>query len=104
VLVKNLGPRAAAEVENMALDLLSHVSSFACIGLARPVGFTCYNPACRNLQGLSEVGLVVPGVKGEPRGEGAGGCGRCKAVCYCSRSCQWHHSEEHRAFCRSSLK
>jgi hypothetical protein len=101
--VQNLGSTAAA-VDNMALDLLNHVSSLACIGLGRPVGFSCYNPVCGNLQGSSEVGLVVPRVQGAARGEGAGVCGRCKAVCYCSRFCQWHHLKGHLPFCRSSLK
>jgi hypothetical protein len=101
-MVQALGPSAAG-VEDLALALLSHVNGVACIGLGRPVGFSCFNPTCGNLQGLSELGLVVPGVTGAPRREGAGVCGRCKAGCYCNRFCQRHHWEDHRAFCRSSF-
>jgi hypothetical protein len=103
-ILQKSGPTAAAVVEDMALDLLNHVSSSARIGLGRPVVFSCYNPRCGNLHGLSEVGLVAPGVKGASRSEGAGVCGRCKAVCYCSRECQRRHWEKHRGFCRPFLK
>ena len=47
-----------------------------------PVGFCCNNPDCRELGGLSELGLVQ-GPKGA-----RGVCGGCGLACYCSRECQ----------------
>jgi hypothetical protein len=88
-------PISAAAVEDLAEVLLAHVYKLALSGLGRPVGFSCNNPTCPNLRGFSEVGLVVPGVKGAPRREGAGVCGRCKAACYCSHWCQWNHAQDH---------
>jgi hypothetical protein len=96
---------AAAAVEDIAQDVLGHMSSLWFIGLLRPAGFSCNNPRCGNLQGLSEVGVVVPGVEGAARaGEGAGVCRVCKAACYCCRSCQLCHMGEHLAFCVPALK
>jgi hypothetical protein len=83
-------------VKDMADTLLAHVENLALSGLGRPVGFCCNNPTCRRLEGLGEVGLVRPGLKG------AGVCGRCKAACYCCGVCQWFHGRNH--FCKDFLK
>jgi hypothetical protein len=99
------GGLTAAAVDVSAQDLLTHVSSLGRIGLRRPVGFGCNSPTCENMQGLSEVGVVVPGVEGAARGgEGAGVCRVCKAACYCSRSCQLRHMGTHHASCKPPLK
>ena len=42
----------------------------------------CNNPRCRNLDGVSEMGLVVG------RAGARGVCSCCREVCYCSRECQ----------------
>jgi hypothetical protein len=98
-MVTRVAPTAAA-TESVATVLMSHVSKLALTGLDRPVGFSCNDPMCGNLQGLSEVGLVLPRVmKGTRRGEGAGVCERCKAACYCSKLCQRCHKGKHRAIC-----
>jgi hypothetical protein len=102
-MVQDVG-LTAAEGEDTAQGLVCYVHNLMVTGLSRPVGFSCNDPECGDLQGLSEVGLVVPGVRGPSRREGAGVCGRCKAVCYCSTSYQWDHEEDHLAHCRSPLK
>jgi hypothetical protein len=94
----------ATAVEDTALELLSLSGILALRGLMRPVGFCCNEAKCGNLEGLSEVGLVVPGVQGAPRREEAGVCGRCKTACYCSRVCQRHHMKVHCDLCGPSLK
>jgi hypothetical protein len=103
-IIMKVGPSAAL-AEKMAMELTSLVSKFALPGLKRPVGFCCNDPLCRNLQGLSKVGLVMPRVMKleERRGEGAGVCGRCKAACYCSELCQCCHRDEHCAICKPAL-
>ena len=61
-----------------------------------PVGFCCNNPDCRELGGLSELGLV----QGP---EGARGvCGGCGLACYCSRECQEKVWYAHRNVCMES--
>ena len=62
-----------------------------------PVGFCCNNPDCRELAGLSELGLV----QGP---EGARGvCGGCGLACYCSRECQEKVWGAHRQVCEESV-
>ena len=53
----------------------------------------CNNPRCKNLSGVSEMGLVV-GRKGAKKV-----CGGCKLACYCSRRCQREAWTMHRIFC-----
>jgi hypothetical protein len=102
-MAQGVGSTTAA-VKDTAFELLRHLNVLALRGTKRPIGFSCNNPKCGNLEGFSEVGLVVPGVKGAPRGKGAGVCEMCKAACYCSRECQWHHLKMHRAYCGLSLE
>ena len=53
----------------------------------------CNNPRCRNLDGVSEMGLVVGR-------EGARGvCSGCREVCYCSRECQEEAWLLHKHYC-----
>ena len=59
-----------------------------------PVGFCCNNPDCRELGGLSELGLVQ-GPKGA-----RGLCGGCGLACYCSRECQEKVWGAHRNVCK----
>jgi hypothetical protein len=102
-MVQDLQTTAAA-VEALAKDLLICASVLGLMGLERSAGFCCNEPSCPNLEGLSEVGLVVPGVKGVPRREGAGLCGRCKSVCYCSKLCQKRNEDVHYKLCGLPLK
>ena len=68
-----------------AYELFSQLSMLSeeCLS-SIAVGFCCNNVRCRNLNGVSEVGLVVKG----GGGGGGGFCQRCRAACYCSRECQ----------------
>jgi hypothetical protein len=91
-IIRAAGPTAAL-VGDMAMHLLSHMSRWAGTGLGRSVGFCCNEPRCWNLEGLSEVGLVLRGVQGGSRAEGQGVCGQSKAAYYCSRYCEWRSSE-----------
>ena len=53
----------------------------------------CNNPRCKNLGGVSEMGLVVGR-------EGARGvCSGCREVCYCSRKCQEEAWVLHKHYC-----
>jgi hypothetical protein len=77
-MVQDMQPTAAAvavHMFNLAEGLLTHIGSTALSGLGRPVGFSCNEPECWNLNGLSEVGLVVPGGRGNPEGRGQGCAG-----------------------------
>ena len=78
-----------------------------------PAGFCCYNTACSNLQGLSELGLMPavarrfncsgsssssgPGRSSSKKGGGV--CGGCKRVWYCSRACQKQNLVKHKNMC-----
>ena len=79
-----------------------------------PAGFCCYNPACSNLQGLSELGLMPAIARrfdcggsssssssgpGRSSRKGGGVCGGCKRVWYCSRACQKQNWMKHKAMC-----
>ena len=58
-------------------------------------GFCCNNLGCSNLEGWSEMGQVG-GRKG------AGFCGRCWGLVYCSKACQEQHWREgHKDICCS---
>ena len=61
-----------------------------------PMGFCCNNPDCKELGGLSELGLVQ-GPKGA-----RGVCGGCGLACYCSRACQEKVWGAHRQVCEES--
>jgi hypothetical protein len=53
----------------------------------------CNNPWCVNLEGMSEMGLVMGR-------EGARGvCSACREVCYCSRKCQEGAWVLHKHYC-----
>ena len=62
-----------------------------------PVGFCCNNPDCRELGGLSELGLV------QGPGGARGVCGGCGLACYCSRKCQEKVWGTHRQVCKESV-
>ena len=79
-------------------------------------GFCCSNPECDSLEGCSEMMLVLgrtgasaggggrgggegEGVEGGEKG-GAGVCGACREVWYCSRVCQQESWQAHMWFCR----
>ena len=53
----------------------------------------CNNPRCRDLGGVSEMGLVVG------RAGARGVCSCCREVCYCSRECQEEAWELHKHYC-----
>ena len=58
----------------------------------------CDNPRCRNLAGVSEMGLVVGR-------EGARGlCSGCREVCYCSRKRQEEACVLHKQYCTIYMK
>ena len=83
---------AVKELQNSGAESLG---SFARMVLSMvPVGFCCNNPDCRELGGLSDLGLVQ-GLKGA-----RGVCGGCGLACYCSRNCQEKVWSAHRNVCR----
>ena len=88
-------PQAMEELQEGGAESLG---SFARMVLSMvPVGFCCSNPDCRELGGLSELGLV----QGP---EGARGvCGGCGLACYCSRKCQEKVWGAHRQVCEKSV-
>jgi hypothetical protein len=57
--------------------------------------FCCSNPSCINLEGTSELELLMGGAAGK----GGGYCAGCNQVCYCSEACQRHCWEQHREGC-----
>ena len=81
----------------ISYELFDQLSMLAEECLSRmAVGFCCNNMRCRNLSGVSEVGLVVKG-----GGGGGGFCQRCKAACYCSRECQEEAWPLHKQWCKA---
>ena len=66
----------------------------AAVGFAGCIARGCCNNArCRNLGGVSEMGLVV-GKQGA-----RGVCGGCREACYCSRACQEEAWPLHERYC-----
>ena len=84
----------AREGEAMMPALVHRVAISAARGLSGCYARGCCNNArCRNLSGVSEMGLVV-GTKGAKKV-----CGGCRLACYCSLRCQREAWTMHRIFC-----
>ena len=75
-------------------QVLSNVVHSVAETLAGKCAFgCCNNPRCMNLDGVSEMGLVVGR-------EGARGvCSGCRGACYCSRRCQEEACVVHKDWC-----
>ena len=100
-LLKVMEPGGVDEavVVEKPYEVLEHLWTLGDMAMRRPVSFSCNNPRCENLRGLSEMGMVVPGGKRGGGGEGAGVCGACRVACYCSYDCQVEHLPEHGGLC-----
>jgi hypothetical protein len=95
--LEELVPQAAATAGHIVsaeavMQLVEQLRAFGAALSTLAISSACNNPACSNVSGPSEAGLV----KGS-----SSTCGGCRTARYCCRACQTQHWKLHKPVCKA---